>query len=212
MERAIVGFHCGEAEDWVAEFSCGHDQDVRHRPPIQNHEWVLDEEGRASHVGTSLDCPLCDRAELPVGLRVADSTPEWDERTMPSCLLHSPGLASGMWALVVVRDGQLRFGAATEPRIDVAVGPDRVQAIPPDVAYELSQLGPVHFSLDYLVVAKVGEVANTSPTKGARSPQRETPEIGGDPVCWAHLLCPECGVVLGDGAHRAVCQWNSGEP
>ena len=25
----------------------------------------------------------------------------------------------------------------------------------------------------------------------------ETPELpGGDPVCWAHLLCPECGAVL----------------
>jgi hypothetical protein len=99
---------------------------------------------------------------------------------MPSCLLRSPGLASGTWALVVVRDGRLRFGVATVPRIEVSVGPNRVQAIPPDVEYELSPLCPVHFSLDFLVVARVGEAASTSPTNGAQSPKRGTPEIGGD--------------------------------
>ncbi len=31
--------------------------------------------------------------------------------------------------------------------------------------------------------------------------------IGGDPVCWAHLLCPECGAVMGD-SHRPGCSWN----
>jgi hypothetical protein len=29
-------------------------------------------------------------------------------------------------------------------------------------------------------------------------------EEGGDPVCWAHLVCPECGAVVSDG-HRAGC-------
>jgi hypothetical protein len=26
-------------------------------------------------------------------------------------------------------------------------------------------------------------------------------EEGGDPVCWAHLVCPECGAIVSDG-HR----------
>ena len=25
---------------------------------------------------------------------------------------------------------------------------------------------------------------------------------GGDPACWAHLLCPECGTVLEDAAEE----------
>jgi len=29
-------------------------------------------------------------------------------------------------------------------------------------------------------------------------------EAGGDPVCWAHLVCEECGAVTTDG-HRAGC-------
>ncbi len=28
---------------------------------------------------------------------------------------------------------------------------------------------------------------------------------GGDPACWAHKVCPECGAVVEDGAHRVGC-------
>lgn len=27
---------------------------------------------------------------------------------------------------------------------------------------------------------------------------------GGDPACWVHLVCPECGAVTGEG-HRSGC-------
>jgi hypothetical protein len=28
---------------------------------------------------------------------------------------------------------------------------------------------------------------------------------GGDPVCWAHLVCPECGSIVSEG-HRPGCE------
>ncbi len=41
----------------------------------------------------------------------------------------------------------------------------------------------------------------------------EADEFGGDPVCWAHLLCWDCGVVLTPGVeHRGGCQAVDGAP
>lgn len=33
-----------------------------------------------------------------------------------------------------------------------------------------------------------------------------TEDVGGDPACWAHLLCEECGAVLSEG-HRSWCSY-----
>jgi len=60
MERTITGYHQDELGDWVAELSCGHNQHVRHNPPFRTAPWVLTPEGRAAHMGTPIDCPLCD--------------------------------------------------------------------------------------------------------------------------------------------------------
>jgi hypothetical protein len=30
---------------------------------------------------------------------------------------------------------------------------------------------------------------------------------GGESACFAHLICPECGVVLDGADHRQTCTW-----
>jgi tellurite methyltransferase len=77
MHRTIVGFHQDEAGDWVAELSCLHNQHVRNQPPFQERPWVLDESQRAAQIGAALNCPLCDRAELPEGLHLARTAGPW---------------------------------------------------------------------------------------------------------------------------------------
>ena len=67
MLRQITGFHQDDAGGWVAELSCSHGQHIRHRPPFQVRPWVLTEAGRAEHLGTDIECPLCDQAEPPGG-------------------------------------------------------------------------------------------------------------------------------------------------
>jgi uncharacterized protein (DUF488 family) len=57
----IVGYHQDEEKDWVAELSCGHQQHVRHRPPLVERPWVLTEIGRAEKIGHPVVCAECAR-------------------------------------------------------------------------------------------------------------------------------------------------------
>lgn len=59
-DRQILGFVQGDAGDWVAELSCGHRRHVRHRPPFEVRSWVLEAKSRSSHLGTWIDCGLCE--------------------------------------------------------------------------------------------------------------------------------------------------------
>ena len=83
VSRTIVGFVADELGDWAALLDCGHRQHVRHRPPFRVAPWVEDATERERHIGMTLDCPLCDRCEVPAGLTVVRTTPTWDHRTMP---------------------------------------------------------------------------------------------------------------------------------
>ena len=60
MQQPIIGFHQDEHDHWVAELACGHCQHVRHDPPWQLRPWVLEEATRDAHLGTTLDCVICD--------------------------------------------------------------------------------------------------------------------------------------------------------
>lgn len=62
MHRPIIAYHLDDESHWVADLECGHTQHVRHDPPWQVREWVTTEAGRRSHLGTTLDCRLCDEA------------------------------------------------------------------------------------------------------------------------------------------------------
>ena len=65
MKQPIDGYHKDEEDHWVAELACGHNQHVRHNPPMVSRPWVTTEEGRNSMLGYELDCKKCDQ-NLPV--------------------------------------------------------------------------------------------------------------------------------------------------
>ncbi len=60
MKQAVASFYQDEVGDWVAVLACGHTRHVRHNPPWMERPWVTTEEGRASFVGTEIDCKVCD--------------------------------------------------------------------------------------------------------------------------------------------------------
>jgi tellurite resistance-related uncharacterized protein len=150
MNRAIVGFHQDDAGTWVAELSCLHGQHIRHNPPFRLAPWVLDDAQRVARIGTPLECPLCDRAELPDGLQVVRTTPVWDQDSLPAALRHAHRVGAGTWGRLHVEQGRLRFRAATEPPLDVTVGPEAPQAIPPEVDHHVEPLGEVRCFVEFL--------------------------------------------------------------
>ncbi len=153
MIRTIDEFRQDATGDWIAELSCAHGQHVRHRPPWSQRFWVQSEAGRASRVGQPLDCPLCDRAELPIGLKVVRSVGPFDEVSLPKGLRKDHRVADRTWAQVRVIGGSIGFSMRTAPPMTIRLEAGGSQAIPPGVPHALEVLGPVQVVIDFLVPA-----------------------------------------------------------
>jgi tellurite methyltransferase len=151
VRRTIDGFHADEVGDWVAELSCRHRQHVRHRPPFTDRTWVTTEEGRDGRIRGDLDCPLCDRAELPAGLRPARTAGPFTEATLPPGLRREHEVAAGTWGVLRVLEGSVHLHLRTEPVIDRRLGAGDEQPLPPGVPHELTLLGPVRLAVDFFV-------------------------------------------------------------
>ncbi len=151
MNRVIEGFHQDEEGDWVAELSCLHGQHVRHRPPFWDRAWATTATGRAERLGTELDCPLCDRTELPDGLEHARTAGPFDVDTVPAGLRRAHLVGDHTWGVLHVLEGTVTFAIETDPpqRLDLAGG-DR-QPIPPGVPHQLELDGPVRLEVEFLV-------------------------------------------------------------
>jgi tellurite resistance-related uncharacterized protein len=154
VQRRIVGFRQDDRGDWAARLDCLHGQHIRHQPPFRLAPWVEDDAERERRIGTTLECPLCDRCELPDGLVLVRTTPVWDERRVPDALRRDHRIASGTWGRIRVDDGSLRFVAATEPPTDVTVSAGEVQAIPPDVVHHVVVAAPVRFAVEFLTAGE----------------------------------------------------------
>jgi tellurite resistance-related uncharacterized protein len=123
---------------------------MRHRPPFQDRSWVLNETSRAEHIGSDLDCPLCDRAELPADLVVARTAGPFDEATIPDGLRRAHRAPAGTWALLQVSDGSIDFSLDTVPPIERHLSAGESQPIPPEVPHQVSVNGPVRLQVDFL--------------------------------------------------------------
>lgn len=152
MERSIVAFRRDTEGDWVAELDCGHRQHVRHDPPFRTRPWVLDDQQRAAHLGTPLDCPLCERGEMPDAVRSVRRSPEWTASSLPAGLRRTHTLAAGTWGRLVVLGGRLRFQANTTPPIDRVLEPGEVQAIAPGVEHHVEPDADARCLVEFLEV------------------------------------------------------------
>ncbi len=147
MERSISGFVTDEVGDLVALLACGHRQHLRHRPPFQVRPWILDPSARQGRLGTPIDCPLCDRGELPDGAVPLGTRGPWDEASLPGALRRRHELPAGRWALLRVHRGHLtlRFEGQSSAR---ALEGGQLQAIPPGVPHRVDAPYSVECSLE----------------------------------------------------------------
>ncbi|MBK9340610.1 MAG: DUF3565 domain-containing protein [Rhodoferax sp.] len=65
MQQPITGYLQDEENHWVAKLACGHNQHVRHNPPLVYRPWVLTHEGRDEKIGVLLNCKKCDEGAPP---------------------------------------------------------------------------------------------------------------------------------------------------
>jgi hypothetical protein len=141
VRRRIVSFRPDDVGDWVAELSCLHRQHVRHRPPFDDRAWVLDDALRSARVGTDLDCPLCDRAELPPDLVIVRTAGPFDAESLPAGLRRTHTVAEGRWAILRVVRGKAGIEIELDPPLHRDVTPHDDQPIPPEVPHRVS-VGP----------------------------------------------------------------------
>jgi tellurite resistance-related uncharacterized protein len=148
MLRGMTGFHRDAEEHWVAELSCGHAQHVRHQPPFSLRPWVLTDEGRDARLGQTLDCPLCDRRQLPAGYASYKRTPLFTSASIPRGLLNQHRTKPGVWGLIHVQSGQLTFHetGGSEPSI---VRAGEVAVVLPEIEHRVEPLGEVAFFVEF---------------------------------------------------------------
>lgn len=150
MQRAMRGFRQDAQGDWVAELECGHTQHVRHQPPFTLRPWVMSAEGRQERIGQTLECPPCDRSEMPPGYAAYRRTAAFRSGRIPEGLLRQHETKPGVWALLEVSSGSLDFielieGAERRTRVDAGGR----ALIRPSVVHRVEPHGEVEFSIEF---------------------------------------------------------------
>ena len=149
MKRPIVDFHRDKEKDWVADLDCGHSQHVRHRPPFENRPWTTTEAGRRSKLGQHLNCPNCDRFELPGGFQASKRTQEFDASSIPDGLRKAHSTKRGVWAKVHVLQGRLRYTVHPPLAREFLLEPKNGGIIVPEVRHHVEPIGPVRFYIEF---------------------------------------------------------------
>lgn len=97
-------------------------------------------------------------SEIPPGYEATRRTPEFTEATVPDKLRAAHSTAEGVWALIHVTEGRLRYRVVdpAEPS-EVVLEPDAPPGvIKPAQLHEVEPLGAVRFSVEFYRRATTG--------------------------------------------------------
>lgn len=85
---------------------------------------------------------------LPAGLVAYRRTPIFDQDTIPAGLRREHRTAAGVWGLITVLDGRLRFRALS-PVSETVLIPGAPIAVAPQQPHEVVPDGPVRFYVEF---------------------------------------------------------------
>jgi tellurite resistance-related uncharacterized protein len=149
MQRAIVGYHKDEEDDWVAELDCCHNQHVRHQPPFFNRPWTQSQEGRDSMLGQQLSCVRCDALEWPEGLQLLRTTPEFNEANFPEGIRKDHSTKTGVWGRIIIAEGRMRYVCQAPVAREFELDSETPGIIPPELLHHVEPLGTLRFCIEF---------------------------------------------------------------
>ena len=144
----MVGFQRDAAGHWVAVLGCGHPQHVRHEPPWTERPWVTTAAGRDAMLGEPLNCLRCERFEWPAGLIAYKQTPTYREDTLPAGLRENHSTRAGVWAVIRVARGALRY-TVDAWRVAMDLSKNRPGIVVPEVVHRIDPQGSVRFHIAF---------------------------------------------------------------
>lgn len=131
----------------VADLDCLHGRHVRHNPPFDDRPWTQTEEGRAQMMGREMNCVRCDWAELPDRVVEYKRTVEFTQETVPKGLLRDHQTKRGVWGVLTVVEGNLRY-VVDDTETQLAAGDSAV--IVPEQGHHVTPVGAVRFYVSFL--------------------------------------------------------------
>ncbi|MCG9893052.1 MAG: DUF3565 domain-containing protein [Thermosynechococcaceae cyanobacterium MS004] len=149
MLREIVGFHQDEENHWVADLDCGHAQHTRHDPPFFLRPWVLNEDSRSTHIGTSLNCVRCDRQEMPEEFVAYRRTATFTSGSIPNGLRKHHSTKRGIWGVINILEGQLRYRIHEPYNCEVVLDQNTKGIILPEVEHAVEPLKSAEFYVEF---------------------------------------------------------------
>jgi tellurite resistance-related uncharacterized protein len=85
---------------------------------------------------------------LPTGLVAYRRTPIFTEKTLPQGLRYRHQTKAGVWALITIVEGRLRF-RRLDPPSETVLEPTAPGVVAPEEPHEVEPLGPVRFFIEF---------------------------------------------------------------
>ncbi len=86
---------------------------------------------------------------LPTSVTAYKRTPDFTQDTVPAGLLRSHDTRQGVWGLIVVLAGELRY-TILEPELEVLIlSPGVPGVVEPTVRHEVCPMGDVRFYVEF---------------------------------------------------------------